>query len=66
MASHPAPTAAAEPDPPTASAEDLLERCAQGDRGAFVDLYRRLSPGAYGLALRVLRDEHLASLGGPW
>ena len=60
MVSHPAPTAAAEPDPPTASAEDLLERCAQGDRGAFVDLYLRLSPGAYGLALRVLRDEHLA------
>lgn len=42
------------------SAEALLGACAQGDREAFGLLYRMLSPAAYGLALRVLRDEHLA------
>lgn len=45
-------------DPP--SAEALLAACAARDRDAFQALYRRFSPAAYGLALRVLRDEHLA------
>jgi RNA polymerase sigma-70 factor, ECF subfamily len=40
--------------------DDLLERVAAGDDVALQQLYRRLSPPAYGLALRVLRDEHLA------
>ena len=45
-------------DPP--SAEALLAACAAQDREAFQVLYRRFSPAAYGLALRVLRDEQLA------
>ena len=45
-------------DPP--SAETLLAACAEQDREAFQRLFRMLSPAAYGLALRVLRDEHLA------
>jgi len=31
-----------------------------GERAAFHALYREFSPAAYGLSLRVLRDEHLA------
>jgi RNA polymerase sigma-70 factor, ECF subfamily len=42
------------------SAEVLLAACSAGDRDAFQTLYRMLSPAAYGLALRVLHDEHLA------
>lgn len=50
------------PDPADApsSPERLLASCATGERAAFQALYRELSPAAYGLALRVLRDEHLA------
>lgn len=40
--------------------DDLVERVAAGDDAALQLLYRRLGPPAYGLALRVLRDEHLA------
>lgn len=42
------------------SPEELLAACAGRDRAAFRTLYQRFSPAAYGLALRVLRDEHLA------
>ena len=42
------------------SSDELLYRCANGDREAFQGLYRQLSSRAYGLALRVLHDEHLA------
>jgi RNA polymerase sigma-70 factor, ECF subfamily len=42
------------------SPERLLASCASGERAAFQALYREFSPAAYGLALRVLRDEHLA------
>jgi RNA polymerase sigma-70 factor, ECF subfamily len=35
-------------------------RLLQGDQGAFEELYRRYSPGAYGLALRVTGQELLA------
>ena len=38
----------------------LLARIAEGDEVAFRDLYEQMSPAAYGLALRVTRDEHLA------
>ncbi len=43
-----------------ASAEQLLASCAAGDRTAFQNVYRMFSATAYGLALRVLRDEELA------
>ncbi len=43
-----------------ASPEQLLASCAAGDRVAFQDVYRMFSAAAYGLALRVLRDEELA------
>jgi len=46
------------PDPPVA--EELLASCAAGDRAAFHEVYRMFSAAAYGLALRVLRDEELA------
>jgi RNA polymerase sigma-70 factor (ECF subfamily) len=54
----PDPAADSSADPPTAEA--LLAACAAQDRDAFQALYRRYSPAAYGLALRVLRDEQLA------
>ncbi|MDO9484738.1 MAG: sigma-70 family RNA polymerase sigma factor [Actinomycetota bacterium] len=47
----------AEVDP---SADQLLASCAAGDRAAFQKVYRMFSATAYGLALRVLRDEELA------
>ncbi len=48
-------TAAQQP-----SARELLARVADGDETAFRALYRLHSASAYGLALRVTRDEHLA------
>ena len=45
------------PDP---SSSQLVERVATGDEDAFRSLYRSHSAAAYGLALRVTRDEHLA------
>lgn len=54
------PEPVAEPADATPSPERLLASCGSGDRAAFVTLYREFSPAAYGLALRVLRDEHLA------
>ncbi len=48
---------AADPGP-TPSA--LVARVAGGDEDAFRELYRLCAPSAYGLALRVTRDEHLA------
>lgn len=41
------------PDPDLGA---LLKRSAQGDRGAFAELYDATAPRAYGLALRVVRD----------
>ena len=38
------------------SIEDLLLRCAQGDRDAFAVLYDRTSPRVFGLVKRLLRD----------
>jgi RNA polymerase sigma-70 factor (ECF subfamily) len=38
----------------------LLARIAKGDEDAFRELYEAVAPAAYGLALRVTRDEHLA------
>ncbi len=43
-----------------ANAEQLLASCATGDRLAFQSIYRMFSATAYGLALRVLRDDELA------
>jgi RNA polymerase sigma-70 factor (ECF subfamily) len=43
-----------------ATAEQLLVCCAAGDRLAFQCIYRMFSAAAYGLALRVLRDDELA------
>jgi RNA polymerase sigma-70 factor (ECF subfamily) len=45
---------------PGPSPSALLARVAHGDENAFRALYRLLGPSAYGLALRVTRDEHLA------
>lgn len=42
------------------SAAALIARIADRDEAAFRSLYRMLGPTAYGLALRVTRDEHLA------
>jgi RNA polymerase sigma-70 factor, ECF subfamily len=55
---HPPLRVDASADPP--SAEALLAACAAHDREAFQVLYQMFSPAAYGLALRVLRDEQLA------
>lgn len=60
MPANPAPAPSNDAPREQPSVDALLARCTVGDRGAFTELYRRLSPGAYGLALRVLRDEHLA------
>jgi RNA polymerase sigma-70 factor (ECF subfamily) len=38
----------------------LVARVARGDEEAFRSLYARHAPAAYGLALRVTRDEHMA------
>ena len=48
---------AAEPQ----SLEDLLARCALGDRRAFEKLYRQSSAQLFGLALRIVRQQELAS-----
>jgi RNA polymerase sigma factor (sigma-70 family) len=40
--------------------ESLLARVARGDDDALGSLYDRFGPVAYGLALRILRDERLA------
>ncbi len=39
---------------------ELLRRVADKDPGAFETIYRRYGPGAYGLAMRVLRQRALA------
>lgn len=41
--------------------EDLLARCALGDRRAFEALYRHSSAQLFGLALRIVRQQELAS-----
>lgn len=41
---------------PVDSAGDLIRRVAHGDRDAFTELYRMLSPRAFGLILRILVD----------
>jgi RNA polymerase sigma-70 factor (ECF subfamily) len=51
----PVPLPAADPSP-----SELVARVAAGDEDAFRLLYRSHSAAAYGLALRVTRDEHLA------
>ena len=38
----------------------LLDRCGQGDEEAFTRLYDATAPRAYGVALRVVRDQKLA------
>ena len=42
------------------SASSLIAQVGDQDEAAFRALYRLLAPTAYGLALRVTRDEHLA------
>ena len=42
------------------SPEELIAACANGDREAFRLLYREFSALGYSLAMRILRDEHLA------
>lgn len=39
---------------------ELLARIAAGDEAAFAQFYELMSPTAYGLALRVTRDTHMA------
>jgi len=61
-------TALLTTNPPTASARDLahlsdealLSLVASSDEGALAELYDRFGRVAYGLALRILRDEALA------
>lgn len=50
----------AMPRPETDPASALLVRVASGDENAFHEVYDLLAPAAYGLALRVTGDEHLA------
>ncbi|GAB2666427.1 sigma-70 family RNA polymerase sigma factor SigK [Gordonia jinhuaensis] len=54
----PAPTRADEADDTHRSSHlaGLMARVAEGDRGAFAELYDQTSPRVYGLILRVLRD----------
>jgi len=54
------PEPVSDPADAPSSPERLLAACAMGERAAFQALYREFSAAAYGLALRVLRDEHLA------
>ncbi|MDI1289015.1 MAG: sigma factor [bacterium] len=42
------------------SAEVLLVDCAAGNQQSFRELYEQMASTAYGLALRVLRDDQLA------
>jgi RNA polymerase sigma factor (sigma-70 family) len=42
------------------SDETLLEQVAHGEESAFAELYDRFGRVAYGLALRILRDDRLA------
>lgn len=51
------PVSVPTPDPPPSV---LMARVAGGDEAAFRMLYARNAPAAYGLALRVTHDEHLA------
>ena len=54
-----------EPDGRVVKSEDivatLLRRCADGDQGAFRQLYDSQSPRLYGLALRLMKQPALAS-----
>ena len=43
-----------------AAPSELLARIAARDEAAFAQFYDLMSPAAYGLALRVTRDAHLA------
>lgn len=43
-----------------ATPRELLARAADGDEAAFAQFYDAMSPAAYGLALRVTRDQHIA------
>ncbi len=51
------PVSSPSSEPPASA---LVAQVAQGDEAAFRALYGRHAPAAYGLALRVTRDEHLA------
>lgn len=53
MATVTAPAAGSTPS-------ELLARTANGDHSAFAQFYELMSPTAYGLALRVTRDTHMA------
>lgn len=48
------------PDPSADETLGLLQQVADGDEAAFGELYRLLAPSAYGLALRITGDQHLA------
>ena len=42
---------------PVVSQQDLLERVAMGDQGAFSELYDQIAPRVFGLIRRVLKDQ---------
>lgn len=44
----------------TASLEDLIARCALGDRAAFVALYKATSPKLFAVILRILKRKYWA------
>lgn len=45
---------------PHASLEALLAASSRGDIDSFANLYEAVAPRIYGVAVRILRDEHQA------
>lgn len=50
----------AVPTPKVENLANLIAQVAQGDQSCFADLYDAVAPRVHGLAVRVVRDQHLA------